>query len=174
MLCLRWLSFHSTSFLIQLNHQILMRLLCYSYLCFLGHAWPTIQKVRVSFLPLWDVYLHVKNMKITHQLILEIFYIRESCSIIGRELSKRKRSIQSELWCFNLHQKRPKGYTMLSDCFFGNYAKCFLTEWGQDNNMRGAYEHSKFCKNVTVHWVRLYCSLRDLTSQKKKQPNDIV
>ena len=40
--------------------------------------------------------------------------------------------------------------------FWGNDTKkSFLTNWGWGNNTQGVHEHSKFCKNVTVCWVRL-------------------
>ena len=68
-----------------------------------------------------------------------------------------KTAIKSGLWRFKLHWKWPKGCIISSCWFLGNDSKkWFLINWGQDNNTQGVHEHSKFWKNVTVRWVRLW------------------
>ena len=61
------------------------------------------------------------------------------------------------IWAFKLHQKRPKGCPISSCCLLGNDTKkWFLANWGRENNTQGVHEHSKFRKNFTVCWVRLW------------------
>ena len=61
------------------------------------------------------------------------------------------------LWRFKLYRKWPKSCTLSFFCFSGNCIKeWFLTNWGRDNNTQGVHERSKFWKNFTIRWVRLW------------------
>ena len=68
-------------------------------------------------------------------------------------------NIKSGLWRFKVHLKWPKVCTISTCCFLGNDTKkWFLTNWGWDKYIQGVHEHSKFWKNFTVCWIRLWAT----------------
>ena len=58
---------------------------------------------------------------------------------------------------FQTSSEKTKRLHQIISWFLGNDTKkWFLTNWGRDNNTQRLHEHSKFWKNFTVRWVRLW------------------
>ena len=62
---------------------------------------------------------------------------------------------------FQTSSEKTKRLHQIISWFLGNDTKkWFLTNWGRDNKFQGFHGYSKFWRNFTVRWVRLWTSTR--------------